>query len=413
MKPKEILKSLSQQNYGDTIIWIVVFILATFSIMAVYSTGAKLSYGSRDSLGFLFSGHVMFILLSFIVIFVFQKVNYRTWGRLSTLGLIIGIIVLFATLLLGVSEGGSKRSIEIFGHKIQTIHFIEFCVVVYLSAWISRAKDKINDIKHIYLPMLFYVLFFCALIMTQKTSASLILGCTCMAMIFVSRLKSKYLFATIGIAVVLLSIGIAFLMSDAINTQAENKVFKRLTTAKVRIENFSNKDNVHKDILTTEAAIACSSILPHPGTTIHSNSVQESYSDYIFAFFVEEYGILFGALLILMYLILFYRAITIARIMPIGFGGYLATGIGFLITFQAFTHICVCLGIAPATGETLPFFSKGGVSILTTAAEIGILINISKEANRINKERHKNSKKRQLAGTDNSIVEGTNNIQHE
>ena len=178
MKPKEILKSLSQQNYGDTIIWIVVFILATFSIMAVYSTGAKLSYGSRDSLGFLFSGHVMFILLSFIVIFVFQKVNYRTWGRLSTLGLIIGIIVLFATLLLGVSEGGSKRSIEIFGQKIQTIHFIEFCVVVYLSAWISRAKDKFNDIKHIYLPMLFYVLFFCALIMTQKTSASLILGCT-------------------------------------------------------------------------------------------------------------------------------------------------------------------------------------------------------------------------------------------
>ncbi|MBO4582326.1 MAG: FtsW/RodA/SpoVE family cell cycle protein [Bacteroidales bacterium] len=413
MKLKQILQSLARQNYGDTRIWIVVFILAAFSIMAVYSTGAKLSYGNRNSLGFLFSGHVMFILLSFVVIFIFQKMNYRIWGRLSNIGLIIGITMLVATLFLGVSEGGSKRSIEIFGHKIQTIHFIEFCVVIYLSAWISKAKDKINDIKHVYLPMLAYVLFFCVVIMTQKTSASLILGCTCMAMIFVSQLKSKYLFATFGIAIVIFSIGIAFLMSDAINTQAENKIFKRLTTAKVRIENFSNKENVHKDILTTEAAIACSGLLPHPGTTIHSNSVQESYSDYIFAFFVEEYGILFGTLLILMYLILFYRAVTIARMMPTGFGSYLAISIGFLITFQAFTHICVCLGIAPATGETLPLFSKGGVSILTTAAEIGILINISKEADRINKERLKNSRKKQTTGIENNIVEETNNIQHE
>lgn len=412
MKLKQFLKALSQQNYGDPIIWIVVSILAVFSIMAVYSTGAKLNAGDRDSLQFLFSGHVLYILLSFVVMFILQRINYRTWGKYAIIGLGIGIIILFLTLLLGVSEGGAKRSLEIFGKKIQTIHFIELCIIVFLSSWISREKDNINDIKHVYLKMLLYIGAFCAIIMTQKTSASLILGFTCMVLLFVSQLKSRYFIATIGVLVVALGIGISFLLSDAVNPKAENKVFQRLSTAKVRIENFSDKSKVHKDILTTEAAISTSDILPHPGASIHSSNVQESYSDYIYAFFVEEYGIGLGIILMLLYLILFYRAIFIARSLSIGFGSYLAIGLGFLITFQAFTHMCVSLGIVPATGETLPMFSRGGMSILTTATEIGILLNLSKEAAKKNKER-KMKKENNIKEPKIEVSSAQNTIQHE
>ena len=109
-------------------------------------------------------------------------------------------------------------------------------------------------------------------------------------------------------------------MADALNPQRENRFFKRLGTAKTRLESFSNKDDIHREILTTEAAIASSSLFPRPGESIHNYGVKESYSDYVFAFFVEEYGILFGIILIVLYLILFYRAMLIARRINSSFG---------------------------------------------------------------------------------------------
>ena len=187
------------------------------------------------------------------------------------------------------------------------------------------------------------------------------------------------------------------LLSDAVNPKSENAIFSRLGTMKVRIESFLDKDETHKDIITTEAAIATSRFLPMPGASVHSASVKESYSDYIFAFFVEEYGILFGIIVVLLYLSLFYRTIKISKYLHNDFGKYLALGLGFMITFQAITHICVCVGVFPATGETLPMFSKGGISIVTTSVEIGILMNISRVArqNKI-KEKEIKSEEKQL-----------------
>lgn len=374
------IQEFFRKGTGDRIIWTIVIFIAICSIFAVYSTGSKLNDYHKESLWFLLTEHVFYLAVGFLIMYIFQFIDYRWFKRLAKIGLIVGVFLLIATLAFGVVEGGSKRSISILGRKVQTIHFIELCTVVYLSSWIAKAKENINDIKHKFIPMCLYIFLFCLFIMSQKTSASLILGVTCVVLLFVSQLKIKYFFGTFGIIMIVGLLGLSVLLSDAVNPKTDNAFFRRIGTMKVRVESFLHSDNTHKDIITTEAAIASSSLLPRPGGNIHGNSVQESYSDYIFAFFVEEYGIFAGIFLVFLYLSLFYRVIITARTISTSFGAYLAIGIGFLIVFQAMTHICVCLGIFPATGETLPLFSKGGISILTTSFSVGIVLSISREA---------------------------------
>ena len=392
---KEQWKQINKDT--DKVLWIIVILLAIFSILAVFSTSNKLNVAGSSFL-FLLSEHIVYVLLGIGLMFALQKFPpYKAYGIHGRFFLILAIVLLVATLFFGVSEGGSKRSISVLGHKIQTIHMIELCIVIHFSSWLKRVGDGINDIKHVYIPMLLYILVCCLLIATQKTSASLILGFTLVVLLFLSQLKLKYFLGTILIVGVAAGLGLSVLLSDAVNPKSENAIFSRLGTMKVRIESFLDKDETHKDIITTEAAIATSRFLPMPGASVHSASVKESYSDYIFAFFVEEYGILFGIIVVLLYLSLFYRTIKISKYLHNDFGKYLALGLGFMITFQAITHICVCVGVFPATGETLPMFSKGGISIVTTSVEIGILMNISRVArqNKI-KEKEIKSEEKQL-----------------
>ena len=85
-----------------------------------------------------------------------------------------------------------------------------------------------------------------------------------------------------------------------------------------------------------------------------------------------------SSLLVLLYLLLFYRVFLMLRFVPTPFGAYLAGGIGFWVVFQALVHISVCVGLSPNTGQTLPMVSWGNVSILVTSVCFGLLLNISK-----------------------------------
>jgi cell division protein FtsW len=118
----------------------------------------------------------------------------------------------------------------------------------------------------------------------------------------------------------------------------------------------------------------------------------QCYSDYIFAITIEEYGAIFGILLLTLYLILFYRICRIVRNTRSPFGAYLVIGLGFLLVFQALIHILVNIGLFPSTGQTLPMFSWGGMSILISSVSIGIILNVSKEAIKENKNKKEDVK---------------------
>ena len=138
--------------------------------------------------------------------------------------------------------------------------------------------------------------------------------------------------------------------------------------------------------LQSKIAIAGGGIIGKaPGRSTQRNYLPHPYSDFIFAIIVEEYGLIGGAFVVMLYLILLYRAIRIIVIKPQSFGGFVAFGLAFMIVMQAMINMGVATGIFPVTGQPLPFISMGGTSLLFTGCAFGIILSVSKEINN-NKE---------------------------
>jgi cell division protein FtsW len=109
-------------------------------------------------------------------------------------------------------------------------------------------------------------------------------------------------------------------------------------------------------------------VLPHP------------YSDFIFAIIVEEYGLILGGILIpLLYVILFYRIIVIIRKCKGSFSIYMVAGLGILLCFQAFANMLVAVNLIPVTGQTLPFVSMGGTSLVFIGFAFGLILSVSRD----------------------------------
>ena len=359
---------------GDKMIWTIICFLFVFSVFIVYSTGSKLGNPlHRESLGLLFWGHIFYFILGFLIMFVMSNINYRWIGRLSKIGFLLGILLVLLTFMFGESLGEAKRSLKVFGISFQTIQLAEVLFIIYFALWVSRVKGEINNIKRVLLPMIAYMGITCLLIVSQKTSGGIIIGMTYCVILFVSQLKKRYFSAIIG------SLAFVVCLFVFVSVKTDVSVF-RSNTVKARFEAYTGKADVNRETIITEAAIARGGILFNPGGSILMGSVGESFSDYIYAFFIEEYGALFGILLMWMYVVLFYRVRKAALSIQSAFGAYLALALGFFIVFQAFTHIFVCIGYFPATGETLPLISRGGMSIVTMSFCLGILLNISAEA---------------------------------
>jgi cell division protein FtsW len=159
------------------------------------------------------------------------------------------------------------------------------------------------------------------------------------------------------------------------------KVFPRFGTWMKRIENFSSNDKDNKgnfQVEQSKIAIATGGPLGKgPGKSSQRNFLPHPYSDFIYAIIIEEYGLVSGLLIVLLYLILLFRGTRIATQSPRMFGSLLAFGCSFSLVFQAMINMAVATNLFPVTGQPLPMLSMGGTSIWFTSIGIGILLSVS------------------------------------
>ncbi|MBO4402785.1 MAG: FtsW/RodA/SpoVE family cell cycle protein [Bacteroidales bacterium] len=387
------MKNLFAQMKGDKVIWFILFFLGICSMVLIYSAASNQLFSptERHNLMPFVRAHGMFVLLGWLLAFLIQFVDYRKIAPFSRIAWLLALGLLLYTLIFGGSETDIvRRSVTIFGRQIQTFYIVVFLAIIYMANELAHAGTKINNIKRRYLPFLGFVGSLCLLLMSQNVSTSLILLFTTLFMLFISDLGWKPFWLTVGVlvAVVLLLVAtsgfhIGFLSRFATVHARVERFFNAPEDTKTYVENMTEAevDNIRQDI-QLEGAVSTGGYLPvnGPGNSIYSNMPQ-SYSDCIFAIAVEEYGVIIGALLLSMYLILFYRIFLIIQRTSNAFGAYLAGGLGFWITLQAFMHISVCVGVMPNTGQTLPLVSWGNVSIVITSICFGIILNISKTKN--------------------------------
>lgn len=396
MKPKALL----QKTRGDKVIWALVLLLGLVSLLAVYSATGSLAYkmykGNTEI--YLFK-QIAFIAIGFVIIYFAHLVNYTLYSKVAKIMLLFSIPLLFYTLFFGVSmnEGSRWIRLPIINMTMQTSDLAKLALFMFIARVLSRKQSKIKDFKKGFLPVIIPVAVVCMLIAPANLSTALLLGSSCMLLMFIGRVSMKHILLTIGCAL----IPVTFLImaavirhkstgdDEATATPVKKEKGSRLT-ARVdtwigRVENFmygskeGDADDSHYQVNQAKIAISRGGVLGKgPGNGEARNFLPQAYNDYIYATLIEEYGLIGGAFIIFIYLVFLYRSIRLFKKCPYAFGAFLALGLSFTLVIQAMANMAVNVNLFPVTGVTLPLVSMGGSSFLFTCLSIGIILSVAR-----------------------------------
>ncbi len=389
--------NLASKTKGDKVIWAIVVILTLASLLVVYSSTGSLAYKySKSTESYLFK-QFAFIVLGVMLIYFAHRVNYTIYARVAKILFLISVPLMIYTLFFGSSINSASRwiTLPVINMTLQTSDLAKLALFMYLSLQLSRKQAVIKDFKKGFLPIIIPVVIICALIAPANLSTALLVGATSFMLMFIGRVNTKHLLISIGIAL----IPIFFLYALAVSTYdvKENKAKElpsivnigRIKTWVGRIQTFkySTKENdTEKTYQNNQAKIAIANggwIGKGPGNSTQRNFLPHSYSDFIYAIIIEEYGFFGATFMMFIYLLFLYRCIRLYRKCPYAFGAFLALALSFTLVIQAIANMGVAVNAFPNTGVTLPLVSMGGSSFLFTCLSIGIVLSVARNVEQL------------------------------
>jgi cell division protein FtsW len=368
------IDQLLTKTKGDRVIWLTVVFLTIISSLAVYSSTGSLAFKYQEgNTEYYLLKHLSIFLVGIIIMYLAHLVNYKYYSRVAQLLLIISIPLLAFTLFFGVDINNAKRwlTIPVINLSFQTSDLAKLALIMYMARVLSKKQETIKDFKTGFLPAVIPPLIICALIAPSNLSTASILFFTCVVLMFIGRVKMKYIFSMMGAGIAALTLIIIVALFTPFHA--------RVLTWQSRIENFMNDDKGSYQVQQAKIAIANGGILGSgPGNSKQRNFLPSPYSDFIFAIIIEEYGLWGAFLVIALYLLFLQRCIKIFIKSPGAFGAFLAIGLSFALVFQALINMAVAVNLLPVTGVTLPLISMGGTSIWFTSISIGIILSVSR-----------------------------------
>lgn len=375
------MRSLLKNVKGDKVIWVVVAILSIFSILAVYSSTGTLAYKFQSgNTEYYLIKHFGILLFGLVLMFLTHLVPVKYYGRIGQIVLWLCVPLLFYTLLFGTNLNEASRwyTLPLINITFQPSDLAKLALIIYVARLLAKKQEDIQDFKKGFLSIMIPIVVITGLILPANLSTAAMIFSTCLVLMFVGRVKFKYIISLVGIGIA----AFALLIIIAVNTP---KVSGRFGTWQNRIESFTSGDSdANYQVEQAKIAIARGGILGNmPGNSIQKNFLPHPYSDFIFAIIIEEYGLLGGTLVVLLYLILLFRAIKIVIKSPRNFAAFLTFGVAFSLVFQAMINMMVAVNLLPVTGQTLPFISMGGSSMWFTSIAIGIILSVSREVDSI------------------------------
>ncbi len=370
MDIKLIQTKLGALLQGDKVIWLVIGLLAIFSVLTVYSSAEALALRKEvDTEAFLIK-HVVLLVGALMLMYICHLVNYVKYAKISVVLLVIAIPLLVYTQLLGVTYNEATRWVKVpfVGITFQTSDFAKIALITYTARTLSLMQSKKIGQGELMLP----ILLICGIIAPSDLSSALILFFTCTLLMFVGRVDMRNVFSLVmlGVGAFAVLLMLANFFPDSI----------RVGTWISRLSQFwTGADGNQLQVSQAQMAIAQGGFFGvGPGNAQHAHFLPHSYSDYIYCVILEEYGTLGGLIVLALYTTLLLRCIRLVTRSPKAFGAMLALGLCFSLVIQAFVHMAVNVNLLPVTGLTLPFVSLGGTSLLFTGISLGIILSVSK-----------------------------------
>lgn len=379
--------SLGKYIKGDRVIWMVLLFLSLASILIVYSATGRLAY--REAGGQ--TAHyvvrqAIFILLGFgVMAFLVNVIPVKFYSWIAPLLLMITIFALLAAIVqykLTPSKP-TPRSLDLGFLSFQPAELAKISLVMFVAKILARHQKSKEELKKAFIWIMGSSAVVCGLIFYGDISTSALIFGSIMVLMYIGRIPLKYLLLTVLAGLMLLSA--IYFTSDYLPSWAG-----RVHTFKERIDDFVYGDD-DADEGTTQADYAKLAIYEggflgkKPGGSEVSNYMEAAYNDFIYAIIIEEYGIWGGFFVVFLFMVFLYRGVVIVRRSTRTYPAFLTAGLVLLPTFQAIINMSVSVGVAPVTGQPLPWISMGGTSMLFSAVSFGVILSVSHH-NQKNKE---------------------------
>ncbi|SDZ93787.1 cell division protein FtsW [Flavobacterium gillisiae] len=384
------MKQLISKLKGDKVIWSFVALLALFSFMPVFSASSNLAYlghGTGNTLGYLVK-HLAHICIGFLIIYGVHRVPYHYFRAISKVALPVVWILLLYTLVKGTVIAGANASrwiqVPFIGISFQTSTLASVVLFIFVARYLSKTREEPLTFKSSLWELWLPVFVTLILILPANFSTTALIFAMILMLVFIGKYPLKYIGAIVGS-------GILFLAFFVLVAKAfpDSRFFSRVTTWESRIENFSTDKPDEDDYQIEKAKIAIASGKIYglgPGKSVQKNFLPQSSSDFIYAIIVEEYGLIGGFGVLILYLLLLFRFVIASHKANTLFGKLVVVGLGFPMIFQAMVNMAVAVELLPVTGQTLPLISSGGSSIWMTCFALGIIISVTKKDEEIEEE---------------------------
>ncbi len=381
--------SISHKIYtglrGDKTIWSIVVLLALVSTFVVYSAGGSFFAITQGiSPEGLLMKHVGTLAIGFVVMYIAYLLPYQRYKTLAPWLLLLSVVLLVYTLANGVEINGARRWIRLpLGVTLQTSDLAKVALVLFVADRMTRFKDYIQDFQKAFLPLIVPILLVCVLVMPSDLSTAVLLFVSMLFLLWIGRVNWKYLVSLVMLGLVMfsfvISLGLLFPSVIRVDTWAE------------RIKDFVESESIPlmdsdaplEQIDYARMAIAHGGFWGQgPGKSTMRNFLPASYSDFVYAILLEEYGFVGGLFVLGLYVLLLFRVIKLVTLSSKSFGAMAAMGLTIVLVLQAFSNMAVSVHLIPVTGLTLPVISKGGTSILFTCFSLGIILSVSRYVER-------------------------------
>ena len=379
---------------GDRVLWAIVAMFFAISLVAVYTASSQLGF-REGTIDRELQRHFMTLCLSAACLFGSYIIGASKMHRYTVLAYVVFLLMTIAPYFIGGATNHAHRWLDLGFFRFQPSELLKIGTILLLAAQLSAKRNILGKLhllpttfdirkwktpreKEIImrevLPIVMPIAISCAVILPAHTSSALHIFLVSMVLIYIAGVRLKEIGKLIVVAGFFgLVILVVFGRVDTVVNRV--KAWVGVETVENSASNKSDKDSYYSQMAIQNGGY----FGVGAGRSMMRAKLTHPKSDYLFAVIVEEFGLLISAVIILLYLWLFFRSLRIFEKCEWLYAGLLVVGLALLVTSQAFIHIAVTLGILPETGQNLPFLTHGRTGMFCASIAVGLILSISRQ----------------------------------
>ena len=358
----------------DFVVVLLVVALSVFGVAMVFSAGYYQTINATDpNPAYYLLRQLFFVTTGLVIMFIVAHIDYHVYTKLANIIMVISVLMLVFVMLVGSSVNNAQRWISIAGIRITPSEFSKVAMIIFTSAFLAKDPDNIRTARGLGVLLAVMTIHFGLIIKQPNLSTAIVIASIMIAIMLVAGLNLFLLGfpALAGVA------GYIYIMT----AKTPRHWYVRITSF---MDPFADRQGDGYQVSQGLIALGNGGLkgLGFGRSVAKNLYLPEPQNDFILAIIGEELGYIGFLILMIVYVILLFRLISVALRADDKLGFFLTTGVAVMLGLQVIINVAVVTSSMPATGITLPFISYGGTSIWSFMIATGIVLNVSKKKRR-------------------------------